>query len=194
MGIEEEYLEYLKNLVHADDNGEYYNYSNLIDRLWKTEYSPFMADDSNRRSDGISYRFTFAYNCGHSYDDIYNSVLNDKECSILEMMIALAARMEDQYLSNWIEDRTYIWFWRMIDSLGLKEYDDWSWNPYDYNSDVDDVLERFMSGRYNPNGKGGLFTIWDITYDCRLNDIWSQAMKWIHENMKTYNPEGLIKY
>ena len=41
---------------------------------------------------------------------------------------------------------------------------------------VESVIERFLDRDYEPNGKGGLFTIPNCPYDLRDAEIWFQAM------------------
>lgn len=48
------------------------------------------------------------------------ALLDQYECSVLEVMIALALRMEEETMaSSEFGDRTNQWFWYMIVSLGL---------------------------------------------------------------------------
>ena len=97
--------------------------------------------------------------------------LSDNPCSILEMMIALAIRCEEQIMDNpKYGDRTGQWFWGMIISLGLGNMDN---RNFDIKY-VNDILENFIHHRYDPTGKGGLFTIRDTRYDMRRMEIWRQ--------------------
>ena len=69
-----------------------------------------------------------------------------------------------------IGDRTSVWFWNMIDNLGLSDMSDAHFNqPY-----VDDVIFRFLNRDYLPNGQGGLFTINNCSEDLRNVEIWYQ--------------------
>lgn len=71
-------------------------------------------------------------------------------------------------------DRTGVWFWDMIENLGLYEYTD---DEY-VEEDVDDILERFMELQYAPDGFGGLFVITDAG-DIRGKDIWWQLNRYL---------------
>ena len=47
-----------------------------------------------------------------------------RPCSVLEMMIALSMRCEEQIMDDPdIGNRTGQWFWDMIDNLGLGEHE-----------------------------------------------------------------------
>lgn len=187
-----EYFEWLLKKVHADSDGEYCNYRNLIYRLWQTNYHPSNPQDDHRRGDGLQLRYAFAYENQYSYTSIEESTLNPNgyyECRVLEMMIALARRMENTLLSNWREDRTYVWFWRMISALGFESLDDFSWDPNEEINPVDRTLERMMDGSFSPNGEGSLFVIYDPYYDCREHQIWDVMQKWVTENSPVYLPD-----
>ena len=69
-----------------------------------------------------------------------------------------------------VGDRTGQWFWGMITNLGLGSITD---DRFDEQY-VDSVIIRFMERNYEPNGKGGLFTIRNCDCDLRRVDIWKQ--------------------
>ena len=95
-----------------------------------------------------------------------------ESCSVLEMMIALAIRLEEHIMHDPdIGDRTAMWFWGMLDSMGLSEMDDSEFNL----AYVEAVVQRFLDRDYRPDGKGGLFTIEECKYDLRKVEIWYQA-------------------
>jgi hypothetical protein len=95
----------------------------------------------------------------------------DRPCTVLEMMIALALRCEEDTMDDpLMGDRTGQWFWRMIVSLGLGAAVDGRFNPKPINA----IIERFLNREYEPNGKGGLFTIKNCEYDLRTVEIWIQ--------------------
>ena len=67
-------------------------------------------------------------------------------------------------------DRTGMWFWNMITSLGLGTMNDARFDERYTNI----VLDRFMKRQYSRNGEGGLFTIDGIKKDMRNIEIWYQ--------------------
>jgi hypothetical protein len=95
----------------------------------------------------------------------------DGPCSVLEMMIALAIRCEETIMDDPdIGDRTRQWFWGMIINLGLGGMTDANFDP-DF---VDDSVLRFLNRDYEPDGRGGLFTIRNCHRDLRDVEIWYQ--------------------
>ena len=69
-----------------------------------------------------------------------------------------------------VGDRTGQWFWGMITNLGLGSMTDYNYNRV-Y---VEDVVARFIDNDYEPNGRGGLFTIKNCDCDLRDVEIWKQ--------------------
>lgn len=127
--------------------------------------------DANRAEDGISLRWKFACDTDRKY--IFDEISECLEgpCSMLEMMIALAIRCEETIMDNpRYGDRTGQWFWGMITNLGLGGMTDDIFDKL-Y---VDDIVNRFLNREYEPDGKGGLFTIKNCEYDLRTIDIWGQ--------------------
>lgn len=171
--LNELYFEWMCNLVCNDQYSKKVTYHRLLEQLHSTEFYYILPMDGNRAEDGINLRYRFGRtNCYNSR--MIASYLDIRPCSVLEMMIALSVRCEDQIMENEdLGDRTGQWFWNMIVSLGLGSMIDSKYDP-DY---VDDVLHRFMEREYERNGEGGLFTVNNPRLDMRSVDIWYQ-MNW----------------
>ena len=136
-------------------------------QLHDTEFIYVMGTDASRADDGLSLRYRFAY-FHPDYDDAERYITGP--CSVLEMIFALAIRCEEFMDNTAYGDRTAQWFWNMLISLGLGASDD---SRYD-DEYIDMVLERFMYREYEPNGEGGLFTIYGCREDLRDVEIWWQ--------------------
>lgn len=165
--IYEQYFKWLCDIVNVST----VSYDKLLRLLHRTKFRWINIKDKNRAEDGTDLRFRFR----KSIDGLSrNEVLNwhDKEpCSVLEMMIALAIRAEEQIMDDpQVGNRTTQWFWGMVSSLGLTGMSD---NMFDL-IEVKDIIERFLNREYSPDGKGGLFTIRDCEYDLRDVEIWTQ--------------------
>ena len=155
------YFEWLSNYVIDGHR----NYRKLLLELHNTEFYYTVEGDENRAKDGTKLRYIFA-----SHRDIDIECLQGP-CSVLEMMIALSNRCENQIMYDPdIGDRTGYWFWLMIDSLGLTEMAD---DQYDVNM-VRRKIKKFLNRNYSSNGKGGLFTIRGFKQDMREIEIWYQ--------------------
>lgn len=159
------YFEWMFELVCSGRFDRRFSYRKLLMRLHDTEFIFTIPKDSNRAVDGMDLRYRFAYDTG--YDDSY---LNGP-CSVLEMMIALAIRCEENIMDDpAVGNRTGQWFWLMITNLGLGYMDDGRFDR----QYVDDVIETFLARDYEPDGRGGLFYIKHCKDDLRDVEIWHQ--------------------
>lgn len=165
------YFKAICNLVYDDRFGKSYN--QLFEYLYSVEFYWTIPMDRNRALDGIDLRDK--YGCS-------NDIL-DEPCSVLEMLIGLAARMENQFMTNYDEgDRTGQWFWMMLTNLGLNRLDD---DNFDEET-ADYFTYRFLDRDYEPNGEGGgLFVVERPFQDLRDVDIWTQ-MNWYLGEMDGY--------
>ena len=165
--IHDEYFEWLCEAVDIKRFDKQVSYRKLLVRLLDIEFTWFVPYDDNRADDGIKLRRHFAL----ERDDISITKYLSGPCSVLEMMVALAIRCEKTIMDNaQYGNRTGQWFWGMIHNLGLSPMID---SDFDRNY-VDEVITRFLNRDYEPNGKGGLFTIRHCNCDLRTVEIWRQ--------------------
>ena len=169
--LENKHFEWLYNIVcDNDDSYKHLTYYKLLYFLYNTEFTYIVMMDRNRVREGINFRYRFGREFGYDRDFI-DGYFDDKPCSILEMMVALAFNAEEQIMDDPdYGNRTGQWFWNMIVSLGLG-------SMHDDNFDegyVRGVIYRFLTRNYEPNGKGGLFTVENCPYDLRDMEIWAQ--------------------
>lgn len=163
-------------------------YSILLNKLFETTYFNTLELDENRIIDAVNLRGLYAEVKEKYWDpDNYQNELEDKPCSVLEVMVALARRVEDQIMTDLdISNHAGFWFMSMIKNLGLEELTDDSW----YESKFSAVMTIFLNRLYDPNGKGGnLFIVEKPREDMRTTDIWYQCMWWLDEFIKKGNQE-----
>ena len=122
-------------------------------------------NDDNRLHDGLELRFEFLNDdSGFMY-----------ECTVLEMLIALARRCSFEDGSP--ED---IWFWHFMRNLGLTEFNDEQWDDHVANH-VHNVVSNMVERSYSRNGSGGLFPIENAKRDMRRIELWYQMSLYILE-------------
>ncbi len=147
-------------------------YLMLYHQLFETDFYYYIPRDENRMLDGLNLRKQFEKETGEHVDEA-------KKCSVLEMMIALAWRCDDQIM--WDDNhgsRISDWFFIMIDNmllLGMK-------NTYYDSHHVDYILNRMMQHLNYDNGYGGLFYTNDPNYNMSHQEIWFQMCKFITEH------------
>jgi len=164
------YFKAICQIVYDDRFGN--SYRSLFEYLYSKPFwwdSDFMPMDRNRALDGIDLRER--YGCS-------NDILQEP-CSVLEMLIALAIRIEDQFMTNYDEgNRTSQWFWIMLTNLGLNGMDDDHFDEYE----ADRIIDRFLNREYEADGsEGGIFVLEKPFRDLRDVELWIQANWFIGE-------------
>ena len=165
--INNEYFDWLCEIVDIGRFEKRVSYRKLLTHLHNIEFTWIIPNDYNRADDGIQLRRRFAL----LRDDISVQRYLIGPCSVLEMMVGLALRCEEWIMDNaQLGDRTGQWFWGMIKNLGLNSMRD---SKFDIEY-TDNVIACFLNREYEPDGKGGLFTVKRCGYDLRTVEIWVQ--------------------
>lgn len=169
--VKTSYFYWLAAQVGETENKEESSYWALLSLLHEKPFRWVLARDENRALDGCGLREQFCTDV-----DMAPSLAEFLEgpCSILEMMVALSIRCENDVMRDYeFGDRTSQWFWSMVVTLGLGKMDDCNFDE----DVVNDILERFMNREHSANGEGGLFRIEETGLDARKLEIWFQ-MNW----------------
>lgn len=171
------YFEWMCQLVCDERYSKRSTYHKLMKRLHEIDFEYTVPMDGNRAADGTDLRYRFAYE--NSYDGpMIAAYLDDRPCSVLEMMIALSIRCEEHIMEDpEVGNRTGQWFWNMIVNLGLGGMTD---SRFDQEH-TDEVIDRFLQRKYKRNGEGGLFKIEYCSRDLRQIEIWYQMCLYLDE-------------
>lgn len=173
--VKDLYFEWMTNLVMPNGRKQS-EYSELLNALNNLIFYFTIPLDENRAVDGAQLRYRF----GETYSIetyIIQNELDNKECSMLEMMVALALRgeeniMDDPDMGNQISS----WFMEMIESLKLIEMTNENYDQQWVEFRIDSLLNH----EYEPNGDGGLFTVNNPRKDMRYVEIWYQMMWYLN--------------
>lgn len=162
-----------------DANG----YSILFDTLYGIEFTwpSDIPRDGDRAAAGQDLRLEFEHESGMECDDEWL----EWPCSFLEMLVGLAWSIEDHILYDWSKgDRSSVWFWMIMDNLGLSFLDD-EWMELYPTKSLKYILrtcQTVMDRSYGADGDGGLFPLEHPETDQRKVEIWYQANAYILEN------------
>lgn len=179
--MKDRYLRYLCELVGGG------NYTSLLSQLHGTEFYSLVPNDDNRGVDGEQLRSKFL----DEMDLQRSSSLPDGPCSVLEMIIGMAYRLEFELFGGEYERSVADWFWVLIDNLGLRTFDDILYER-DRGSEgkIDRIIRILLDREYGTDGFGGLFPLKRTqqnlaksgTADQRRVELWYQMNAWIMQN------------
>ena len=168
--LNNEYFEWMCQLVCNERYSRRLSYQKLLRHLHNIDFQYMLPMDGNRAEDGIDLRYRFGYEKEYE-GPMIASYLDNRPCSVLEMLIALAFRCEEHIMDDPdIGNRTGQWFWNMISNLGLSSLNDTRFDSGYLNR----VITRFLNREYERNGEGGLFTVKNCKHDLRTVEIWYQ--------------------
>ena len=87
------YFNWMCQLVSVQQYSQGRSYVRLLRFLYKTDFYYTIPMDGNREADGIDLRYRFGYENSYK-ESMITTHLDNRPCSVLEMMIALAIRCE----------------------------------------------------------------------------------------------------
>lgn len=170
-GVQTDYYNWLAEAVGV--NQQYNSYWLLLKALHKREFIPMIPNDQNRAIDGTNLRVDWMNEVG-----IDDTMALDGPCSMLEMLIGLAIRMEFA-----CDEKTMRgWFWVILDNCGLSRYADEAYYDLRGVVVVPQILDKIIKREYHRNGQGGLFPLRHPNGDQKRVEIWYQMNAYILEN------------
>lgn len=177
-----DYYYWLCEMVCIDGRYNDQSFYRLADILFEEEYYWSLDYDDDRAGDGLELRSRYRYEGGE--EDPTGM------CSVFEMLIALADRMEQLLDELDGECKTPMFFWEMIENLHLDGYSDELFEKRgergypSLRKQVCSRLYRWMDRHFTAAGEGGLFPLEYPRKDQRLVDYWYQANAYIAENYR----------
>lgn len=172
--LDDHYLEWLyKEAVGASrDANPARSFWQIAKQLYSTRFEWLVANDDNRAEDGKCLRDEFV--AENHFDDI-DADWMDLDCSMLEMLIALARRASFESSGEPGD-----WFWHFLRTMGIDLYSDLRYNT-GVKTEIASIVERIIYRKYGRNGDGGLFPLRNATKDQRTAELWEQMAFYLRE-------------
>ena len=174
--LDEQYLTWLYSQVaNVKSRPRTRTYWSLFRQLYKTIFVALVPHDENRIGDARDLRYEFLAEC--------EDVEGDPEwmrlpCTMLELLIILARQLAFE-----MDDEIDIWFWHLIETLGVKQFNDHEYyqHPDHTEEAVTKILDRVIWRTYKPDGRGGLFPLRNPAKDQRKVELWYQLNAYLLE-------------
>lgn len=169
------YYIWLLNQIDFDSHS---NYSNLLEYLHNKNYIWENPMDENRAEDGLRLRTIFEDET--DYDD-YSALV--RPCSVLEMLIAFAIRINVDVMDEAYS--TAHWFWLMLENLGIFDGKMGCLDCTDGQFDAE-IVEKLLNGwlKHDENLTKSIFKSGKNYQKSGKNgqDEWSLMQTWISEH------------
>lgn len=147
------------------------NYTRLMGQLHDTPFEVYIRNDENRAEDGLALRDEFGEYLGLNHADF------ERDCSVLEMLVALSIRIEEEYIGDPNDPHPEDIFWELVTNLGLAKYSD---DNFDYDV-VFDILKRWLYRDFDSDGEGSIFPVMYPDQDQTKIEIWEQMIGYLSE-------------
>lgn len=169
---DERYLSWLCGLIAYDErrkDSKIRNSVPMIRGLFDESFRYFIPNDDNRADEGQCLRIIYIETTQNRLEPPFYF----RDCSVLEMMIALSERMAFQIFNPMKEQEPDApsCFWEIIDNLKLKP-----------NQSNVAIIHKLNTREYMESGLGGMFPLNDPREDQRTIEIWYQMMAYINEH------------
>lgn len=171
--LDDLYFEWLYKKVGVVQNrNPNKSYWKLARYLYQMPFFWVVPNDDNREADGKDLRNEFIDEC-----DIQDIEINwlQIDCSVLEMMIALANRAAFASVGEAGD-----WFRKFLGNLKLLGFTDARYNQ-DAEVKIKHIIERLVDRTYNSRGVGGLFPLQHADTDQRKVEMWCQLSSYLSE-------------
>lgn len=171
--LDELYFKWLYEQVA--DPGQDLTFWNVLRVLYTTPFVWVVPNDENRIGDGKELR-EFFIESQHIRLRREDRNWIQLGCSMLELMVGLANRME--FLAD--KGKAHYWFWVLMENIGLSHFDDSKWKRRTEDH-VREVLEMVIQRYYEADGRGGFFPLERPEEDQRDVEIWDQLGEYVLE-------------
>lgn len=155
-------------------------YGSLMELMHVTPFTYRIERDRNRAEDGRYLRNEFAEEIGADPEMVVLWHESPDMASVLEVLVALACRLENEYIGDPGSNHPEVIFWEMLCNLGFD-------TPRARNAHFRmhycyEILMYWTGRMYDRRGNGGLFPMRRTRRDQRKLEIWDQAMEYVSEN------------
>lgn len=141
--------------------------------LWvmaNTDFYAINPMDENRIEDALDLRMEYWADRSKMKNVEY------EPASVLEVLVALARRGERDIMHDPdYGDRSSVWFWIMVENLGLCKFAGYgTLDSPKMRNELDEILRNFVDRRYDRAGNGAIFRSRSDTVDMRKEELWRQ--------------------
>lgn len=169
---DDEYFSWIVGLV---DDETHDKHDKVLKIMYGTPFKYVVDNDVNRIEDGLNLRHIFCEDYGFELGYL------TRPCSVLEVLVALACRINDDIMPD-SDETAADWFWEMMRNLNLERFDDDAMHILPHSlEEVHSILTRFMFRQYVNTKSGNIFAFDKEPEDIIDTELWYQMQFYIEE-------------
>lgn len=179
--LDKHYLCWLMNQIHIEGGGPD-GYSRLCEVLQDCAFFTIVRMDENRREEGMSLRneaesdMAFGGDIRIEQPFVYT-------CSMMEIIVVMARRMNYEMLDSEYEADIGKWAIELFSNAGLSGFTNSVFDSDDNaKNEAEAVVKDIVYHRYGFDGEGGLFPLKQPKYDQRTTELLTQMNNYLAEN------------
>lgn len=174
--LNELWNDYFNYLIWRCNLEKFCDYGRLFYILHDIDFTYILDRDENRADGGIELRDDYTIP-----DEFEDETIEDfylQKCSVLEMLIALAIRVDDEFIGDPAEEHPEKFFMEMIKNLKLDRFN----SKRFCEDDVIKIVQKWLDRKFDRDGNGSPFPVKYSHRDQREVEVWDQMNAYISEN------------
>lgn len=178
--MEELWDDYLQYLIWRGGLEKRREYSYLFETLHNIEFTYIIDRDDNRDEDGHDLRNDYKIPLDFSLEE--DEAFYAHWTSVFEVLLAIAIRVDNEYIGDPAEEHPEEFFMEMIKNLGLDRFTNRICQRHCRGSDIERIVNRWLDRKFDRYGGGSPFPVRYDHRDQRKLEIWDQMNSYISEN------------
>lgn len=174
--MDELWEDYLQYLLWRGGLQKFTQYHKLFRALHNIVFTYIFERDDNRDEDGYDLRED--YEIPNYFDKDIKKAFYDRDTSVLEVLIGLSIRVDNDFIGDPVEEHPEKFFMEMIKNFGLIKFKNNNYREYE----IIKIVNRWMNREFEKNGQGSPFPVRYDRRDQRKLEIWDQMNSYINEN------------
>jgi len=170
------YFDWLFDLIKNKNSQDL---KEFISDLHHLGFYCIVPNDDNRIQDAFELRKRYLIDFPNGKVPERKSSLS---CSMLELLIALAERMDFILNDGNNTNRIHWWFWLFIDNLKLQKYTSYDADKERKKEINQGIIRKLVEREYSGDGNGGIFPLNYPYRNQQRLELWYQMMDYINEN------------
>ena len=177
-----DYLQWLMNQCQLTSEGPE-GYSRLCRIMQSVCFLSLIEFDENRSEEGKDLRYEWAEDTGGDISSL-NESLSPYTCTMLELILILARRMDYEMMDSQYEAGVGKWVMELLGNAGLATFrNDYCEAEQEYSENrIRCVLNDIICRRYMRDGEGGFFPLQRSPKDQRTTELLTQMNYYLAEN------------